>query len=250
VARTLVPSTRWATTSTRFSIGSTWATGGLAFPRAEPHGGRRLDGPHPGVAQPRPGVQPGRGRFVCRPKSTHDRARPLVMSRGGRTGNVLEPRAIAATARASSFRAHVPGRAGHATPTGTFRPDRNVLLRLALRASRPLECTPHAMRYKYEADLDRCADQPCPSADYTPRQSKAYRYLHKPARVPANFKPPAYTPHPPHTPTCGSYALSFADTLENARKRYNSLKRRFREHTADRYGDHIGLIELTANDGA
>ena len=51
-------------------------------------------------------------------------------------------------------------------------------------------------------------------------------------------------------PTCGSYALSFAASLDLARKRYASLSRRVgSSNAALRYGDHIGLIELTEQDG-
>lgn len=106
------------------------------------------------------------------------------------------------------------------------------------------------MPYKYRTDLERCSDKPCPSDDYRPGQRAGYRYLHNPARVPANFKPPAYMPNPPPAPTCGSYALSFAISLDVARKRYKGLLKRFKENTALRYGDHIGLIDLTEADGA
>ncbi len=107
------------------------------------------------------------------------------------------------------------------------------------------------MPFKYHIDLERCPDKPCPDGKYKPRTREAYRYLHNPARVPNNFNPPAYMPNPPHDPTCGSYALSFAHTLEAARKRYQGLvKRMGSANAALRYGDHIGLLELTPDDGA
>lgn len=107
------------------------------------------------------------------------------------------------------------------------------------------------MPYKYQAHLMRCPDQPCPDSGYRLARRSAYRFLHNAARVPDDFKPPALTANPPAKPTCGSYALSFVASLDLARKRYASLSKRIGgTHAALRYGDHIGRIELTEQDGA
>lgn len=106
------------------------------------------------------------------------------------------------------------------------------------------------MALKYQAELQLCPDQPCPSSRYASSERVGYRFMRSPARVPEDFKPPALMPHRPRQASCGSYALSFNDTLEAARRKYQSFVERFGAvGAASRYGDHIGFIQLCTADG-
>jgi hypothetical protein len=103
---------------------------------------------------------------------------------------------------------------------------------------------------KYADELPRCVVQPCSCLqNHVPRQLVLFRVVHKDATE-ADFVPvckmPGRTSH--GTPQCSNLALSFFNTLNNARRRYRDLVSRGIDMVA-RSGDHIGQIDILQTDG-
>jgi hypothetical protein len=104
---------------------------------------------------------------------------------------------------------------------------------------------------KYAAALKACSDQPCPPRKYKPRVATGvFRFVRNTA-TPECFEPFAenmYLGCP-----CIHYAISFWSTLEVAQEKYSSLAKvndDDGETARKRFGDHIGEIDLDANDGS
>lgn len=103
------------------------------------------------------------------------------------------------------------------------------------------------MPLKYQEQLARRQDQPCPcTTKFQPRRVTAFRILRN-ACTEADFVPNAVMHGESPKVTCGHYALSFFDSLENAREQYLSLSKRI--DVASIFGDHIGRIALVEADG-
>jgi hypothetical protein len=103
------------------------------------------------------------------------------------------------------------------------------------------------MPLRYLAYLSACPDQPCPNpGQFSARDVGAFRFMHKVATE-ADFVPPAIVVGVKPKEKCGGFALSFFDTLANARSKFRSLAKRI--DAASRYGDHVGEIDLVAADG-
>jgi hypothetical protein len=105
---------------------------------------------------------------------------------------------------------------------------------------------------KYGEELLRCSDQPCPrTPKFRPReQPGCFRFLKKGTATDADFIPFAKTEHGQAVPglrRCDEYALSFFDSLESIRKKWAILMER--EDAESRYGTHVGMIDLTQDDG-
>lgn len=105
------------------------------------------------------------------------------------------------------------------------------------------------MPLKYEHELKQRPDQPCPRMkDLAPGDRKAFRFMHNPATEGGDFEPPAIVDGGvKKRDRCGRLALSFFDSLRSARERWKSLEER--EDAADRYGGHVGEIDLVRSDG-
>ncbi len=84
--------------------------------------------------------------------------------------------------------------------------------------------------FKYQHDLQNLPN--CPPADYQQVHCQAFRWVFEEENHPNNFRPPlVIQPRRRNDKrfrgndrlTCAGYALSFFNTLENARKRYLHL---------------------------
>ncbi|HEX2690787.1 MAG TPA: hypothetical protein VHN14_29425 [Kofleriaceae bacterium] len=107
------------------------------------------------------------------------------------------------------------------------------------------------MALKYEAELKLRPDQPCPRLTrYRQRNLTAFRYLHNEA-TDADFIPIAKIDGVKPKDKCNKFALSFFVTLAQAAARYDDLVDRLgdRDRAIERYGDHVGRIELSEADG-
>jgi hypothetical protein len=101
--------------------------------------------------------------------------------------------------------------------------------------------------FKYAAQLGACKKQPCPNhSRYAPRQVRAYRWMNHPPTS-NDFVPVAIRDSMPN-PSCDHWNLSFFDTVPNAEAKWNELDERV--DAENRYGGHIGAIDLTHVDGA
>jgi hypothetical protein len=101
------------------------------------------------------------------------------------------------------------------------------------------------MPLKYQNELLALNKQPCPCLiKHTPKQIKAYRFVNNVATE-VNFLPIALTGGP--NDQCSHWALSFFNSEPAARAKFRILNSRV--DAKSRYGDHIGEIDLNANDG-
>lgn len=105
------------------------------------------------------------------------------------------------------------------------------------------------MPLKYDKELKERPDQPCPcTKKVAPRDRKAFRFMHSPATEASDFEPPAIIDGGiKKRDRCGRLALSFFESVAAARARWKSLAER--EDAEDRYGSHIGEIDLVKADG-
>ena len=105
------------------------------------------------------------------------------------------------------------------------------------------------MPLRYAQHHVKCKDQPCPCAKVcAPRdRATAFRFVHADATDEADFAPVVVREGSGVRNKCASYALSFFDTLENARKKYAVLAER--QDAASRYGDQIAELPLQQADG-
>lgn len=106
------------------------------------------------------------------------------------------------------------------------------------------------MPLKHLFHLLGCADQPCPNPKkFCGRSVRAYRFMHSPANEGTDFTAPALTCYPPPGAgtRCDAFALSFFDTVENARQKYRILAERVDAEA--RYGGFVGEILLMESDG-
>jgi hypothetical protein len=104
---------------------------------------------------------------------------------------------------------------------------------------------------KYEAELRVRPDQPCPCLKrYSHRKLTAFRYMRYQASE-SDFIPIAKIDGVKPKDKCGKFALSFFVSLEQAVARYDDLADRLgdRDRAIERYGDHVGRIELSEADG-
>jgi hypothetical protein len=104
---------------------------------------------------------------------------------------------------------------------------------------------------KYEADLKLRPDQPCPCfTRFGQRKLTAFRYVHNEASE-SDFLPVAKLDGVKPKDKCSKFALSFFVTIEQAAARYEDLVDRLgdRGRAIERYGDHVGRIELSEADG-
>lgn len=117
------------------------------------------------------------------------------------------------------------------------------------QADRGQDTSQGPMPLKYEYELKQRPDQPCPRMkDFAPRDRKAFRYMHRPATEEGDFEPPAIVDGGVKTrDKCGRMALSFFESVNAARERWKSLEER--EDAEERYGGHIGEIDLVKSDG-
>lgn len=107
------------------------------------------------------------------------------------------------------------------------------------------------MLLKYEAELNVRPDQPCPCPKrYQQRALTAFRFMRHEA-TDADFVPVAMIDGVRPKDKCDKFALSFFVTLEQAIARYEDLVGRLggRARAVERYGDHVGRIQLSAADG-
>lgn len=107
------------------------------------------------------------------------------------------------------------------------------------------------MALKYEAELKRTPDQPCPCPRrFKQRQLVAFRFMRNEASH-ADFLPVAKLDGVKPKDKCSKFALSFFVTLEQAAARYDDLVNRIGDLALARvrYGDHVGRIEIHESDG-
>ena len=103
------------------------------------------------------------------------------------------------------------------------------------------------MALKYQSNLETRPDQPCPCRDsFAPREMVAFRFLKNNPANASDFVPPAAM-NPSQRDTCGSYALSFFDTEENAFKRFKKLNKKVDARA--KYGEFVGKLKLSESDG-
>jgi hypothetical protein len=101
---------------------------------------------------------------------------------------------------------------------------------------------------KYAKELQGCREQPCPGKKYAKRTMTAYRWMHNKA-IENDFEP---LPEHKESGKCAGFAISFWETLEIAQEKYKSIASFNDDGGAtarDKYGDHIGEIDLCEDDG-
>ena len=106
------------------------------------------------------------------------------------------------------------------------------------------------MRFKYQVYLSELPN--CPPSDYERKNIQAFRFVFADLSLENNFLP-VLLQNPKRSfsddeATCQAYGLSLFDTLENARKRYFTLKKSFRK--IDKViGTHIAEGSIEEDDG-
>ena len=105
-------------------------------------------------------------------------------------------------------------------------------------------------RLKYQDKLSGLAD--CPPSDCAERHAPLFRFVRQNLQDARNFQPPAVQ-NPARkflgdAACCSSYALSFFETPEAARSRYDGIKRRH-PGIHELLGTHLAEVAIQQEDG-
>lgn len=105
-------------------------------------------------------------------------------------------------------------------------------------------------RLKYESKISGLPD--CPPVDCAGRQANLFRFVREDIQHPKNFQPPAVQ-NPARmfrgdAACCSGYALSFFETPDVARSKYEGIKRRHPE-VHELLGTHLAEVSIHPEDG-
>ncbi len=108
------------------------------------------------------------------------------------------------------------------------------------------------MHYKYQSEIQALPN--CPPSQSHPQNVETFRFVFQNINNPQNFLP-VYIKKPSRQnekdspeKSCDGYGLSLFDTLENARKRYDYLIKRYKKFHLD-VGTHIAQGQISQSDG-
>lgn len=109
------------------------------------------------------------------------------------------------------------------------------------------------MTFLYETDLNALPIE-CPSADYRPMNTTAYRFVFDEIDNPDNFKPmffknPRRANSMDDVQKCQAMALSLFENLEKAIVRFQKLKKQNGNTIYRTIGSHIAFANITEDDG-
>jgi hypothetical protein len=109
------------------------------------------------------------------------------------------------------------------------------------------------MDFEYKSEITKLQPK-CPPEDYKSVNRTTYRWVFSSIDHPDNFKPRIkIRPHAFNDATdlqkCEGYGLSFFDTMENAKARFNVLLGLQSKKAYERFGTHVADGNISESDG-